>query len=72
MRFEMVAIDPEEFDAMRARLPKATSQGLFDAYRISQNTWYKLRDGLPVKRKTLEQLRARYREFARECETAGE
>ena len=51
MRFEMVAIEPEEFEAMKARLPKATAEGLFDAYRISQNTWYKLRDGVPVKRK---------------------
>jgi hypothetical protein len=64
MRFEMVAIEPEEFEAMKARLPKATAEGLFDAYRISQNTWYKLRDGVPVKRKTLEQLRVRYREIA--------
>ncbi|RYD65089.1 MAG: hypothetical protein EOP58_08275 [Sphingomonadales bacterium] len=65
MRFEMVAIPREEFDAMKARLPRATSEGLFDTYRISQNTWYKLRDGLPVKRKTIEQLRARYAQVAK-------
>jgi hypothetical protein len=62
----MVAIAPEEFEAMRARLPKVTPEGLFDTYRISQNTWYKLRDGLPVKRKTIEQLRARYTQVAGE------
>ena len=66
MRFEMVAIDPEEFEAMKARLPKATAEGLFETYRISQNTWYKLRDGLPVKRKTIDQLRARYAQVAGE------
>ena len=66
MRFEMVAIDPEEFEAMKARLPKATAEGLFETYRISQNTWYKLRDGLPVKRKTLDQLRQRYAQVAGE------
>lgn len=64
MRFEMVSIEPDEFEAMKARLPKATQEGLMDTYRISQNTWYKLRDGHPVKRKTLDQLRARYREIA--------
>lgn len=68
MRFEMVAIDRQEFDAMRERLPKATAEGLFETYRISQNTWYKLRDGVPVKRKTIDQLRARFREVAGESE----
>lgn len=72
MRFEMVSMDPEEFQAMRARLPLATASGLFDTYRISQNTWYKLRDGMPVKRKTLDQLRARYREIAGQHESVGE
>lgn len=56
----MVAIAREEFEAMKARLPRATSEGLFETYRISQNTWYKLRDGVPVKRKTIEQLRERF------------
>lgn len=64
----MVAIAREEFEAMKARLPKATSEGLFDTYRISQNTWYKLRDGLPVKRKTIDQLRARYAQVAAEAQ----
>lgn len=64
MRFEMIAIEQDEFEAMRASLPVATAEGLFDTYRISQNTWYKLRDGRPVKRKTLDQLRARYRQIA--------
>ena len=64
MRFEMVSIEREEYEAMKARLPRATAEGLFDTYRISQNTWYKLRDGVPVKRKTIDQLRARYRQIA--------
>mgnify|MGYP003613282024 CR=1 FL=1 len=64
MRFEMVAMPREEFETLKARLPCATSEGLFETYRISQNTWYKLRDGRPVKRKTLERLRERYREVA--------
>ena len=65
MRFEMVAIDPDEFEAMKARLPSATREGIMETYRISQNSWYKLRDGVPVKRKTLDQLRARYQEIAK-------
>lgn len=62
MRFEMVTIAPDEFEAMKACLPCATREGLFETYRISQNSWYKLRDGQPVKRKTLERLRERYLE----------
>lgn len=64
MRFEMEALTPEEFATLRAHLPVATAEGLFDTYRISQNTWYKLRDGQAVKRKTLDRLRARFREVA--------
>jgi hypothetical protein len=64
MRFEMVSITPDEFAAMKARLPKATAEGLFETYRISQSIWYKLREGAPVKRKTLELLRARYRQIS--------
>lgn len=64
MRFEMIAMPRDEFEEMKARLSRATSEGLFETYRISQNTWYKLRDGQPVKRKTLERLRERYREVA--------
>ena len=62
MRFDMVTIANDEFEAMRAHLPCATREGLFETYRISQNSWYKLRDGEPVKRQTLERLRERYRE----------
>lgn len=64
MRFEMLSVTVEEFAAMRAALPCMTAEGLFETYRISQSTWYKLRDGRPVKRATLERLRARYREIA--------
>jgi hypothetical protein len=63
-RLEMATMEPEEFVAMREHLPLATAQGLMETYRISQNTWYKLRDGLPVKRKTLDQLRERFRAVA--------
>ena len=64
MRFDMVAMPSEEFEAMKARLPRTTAEGLFDTYRISQGTWYKLRDGRPVKRTTVERLRARYAQVA--------
>ena len=64
MRLEMVTIARDEFEAMRERLPCATREGLFETYRISQNSWYKLRDGRPVKRQTLDRLRERYREVA--------
>ncbi|ATE67434.1 hypothetical protein COO09_12040 [Rhizorhabdus dicambivorans] len=61
----MVSIGHDEFEALRKSLSAATAQGLYETYRISQNTWYKLRDGKPVKRKTLDQLRARYRALSR-------
>ena len=63
MCFEMVTIARDEFEAMKAHLPCATREGLFETYRISQNSWYKLRDGEPVKRQTLERLRERYRDL---------
>ena len=52
--------------SMKARLPRTTAEGLFDTYRISQGTWYKLRDGVPVKRATVERLRARFAQVANE------
>lgn len=64
MHLDMMTISRDEFDELKSRLPKVSSEGLFETYRISQNTWYKLRDGLPVKRTTLERLRRRYREVA--------
>ncbi len=64
MRFEMVTIANDEFEAMKAHLPCATCEGLFETYRISQNSWYKLRDGQPVKRQTLERLRERFQQVA--------
>ena len=64
MCFEMVTIARDEFEAMKAHLPCATREGLFETYRISQNSWYKLRDGQPVKRKTIERLRERFHQVA--------
>ena len=66
MRFEMVTIARDEFETMKAHLPCATREGLFETYRISQNSWYKLRDGQPLKRKTIERLRERFLEVAGE------
>jgi hypothetical protein len=57
---KMEAVTAEEFQAFRRRLPVVTSSGLFDTYRISQQTWYKLRDGKPVKQNVLARLRERY------------
>jgi len=32
-------------------------------YRISQHSWYKLRDGKPVKQSVIDRMRARYAEL---------
>jgi hypothetical protein len=59
---EKIAISQEEFQALKARLPKATAEGITATYRISQNTWCKLREGRPVKRNVVELVRDRFRE----------
>lgn len=55
------AISTEEFSMLRQALPAITPQHLSDTYRISETTWRKLREGIPVKRTTLERVRACYR-----------
>lgn len=64
MGSEMMSLPQDEFEALKACLPRTTAEGLYDTYRISQATWYKLRDGVPVRRGTVERVRARYREVA--------
>jgi len=61
---EMVRVSREEFNDMKTRLPRMTAEQLFDTYRISNTTWRKMREGVPVKLETLEKIRERYRELA--------
>ena len=59
-QLNMGTITRDEFDRLRAHLPAATKEGVMDTYRISQNSWYKLRDGKPVKQIVIDRMRARY------------
>lgn len=59
-KLQMSTISPEEFDQLRRSLPRATKEGVMDTYRISQHSWYKLRDGQPVKQAVIDRLRASY------------
>ncbi|WP_043606151.1 hypothetical protein [Novosphingobium sp. Rr 2-17] len=64
----MSTISPREFAALRGVLPAITAEHLFAVYRISETTWRKLREGRPVKRVTLDRIRARYRDMGRAAE----
>lgn len=59
MAKDIVTISRAEFARLRQALPAITREHLFAVYGVSENTWRKLRDGEPVKRVTLERLRAR-------------
>ncbi len=57
---KMGTIPREEFDRMRGSLPAVTKEGVMATYWISQHSWYKLRDGKPVKQVVIDRLRQRY------------
>jgi hypothetical protein len=57
----MTVADRETFLALRRALPAATKPCLRETFGVSETTWVKLRDGLPVKASTLERVLARYR-----------
>ncbi len=59
-QLKMSTISREEFDQLRRSLPRATKEGVMDTYRISQNSWYKIRDGVPVKQSVIDRMRASY------------
>lgn len=55
----MLYIDPEAVAWMRERLPAQTNEAITATFGISQNTWVKIRDGLPIRRSVGERLLAR-------------
>ncbi len=59
-QLDMGTISRDEFDQLRARLPAVTKEGVMATYRISQHSWYKLRDGKPVKQVVIDRMRERY------------
>ena len=59
-QLKMGTISQEEFSRLRQNIPAVTKQGVMDTYRISQHSWYKLRDGKPVKQNVIDRLRERY------------
>jgi len=60
MRLEMVSLARDEILELRRKLPAVTSEHIMAVYGISETTWRRLSKGQPVKRVTLERMRARY------------
>ncbi len=63
-RLKMATVPRDEFEQFRRSLPAATKEGVMETYRISQHTWYKLRDGKPVTQAVADRIRARYAAIA--------
>ena len=61
----MATITPEEFARLRRSIPAVTKEGVMRTYKISQHSWYKLRDGKPVKQAVIDRLRTSYAELVR-------
>lgn len=59
-QLKMGTISRDEFDTLRRSLPAVTKEGVMETYRISQHSWYKLRDGKPVKQNVIDRMRERY------------
>ena len=64
MSLQMIAIPSEEFIRLRAKLPAVTADHIMALYGISETTWRKMRKGVPVRRETLDRIRARYQRLA--------
>ncbi len=56
----MATISPDEFARYRRHIPAVTKAGVMATYQISQHSWYKLRDGKPVKQSVVARLRRRF------------
>ena len=63
-KLKMGTISPEEFSRLRQHIPAVTKEGVMDTYRISQHSWYKLRDGKPVKQNVIDRMRERFAALA--------
>ncbi len=59
-RLKMSTITADEFARLREVIPAVTKEGVMETYRISQHSWYKLRDGKPVKQVVIDRMRERY------------
>lgn len=59
-QLKMGTITGDEFAALRRSIPAVTKEGVMNTYGISQRSWYKLRDGKPVKQIVIDRLRARH------------
>ena len=60
MSLQMIAVAPEEFARLRAKLPAATAEQIMATYGIGETTWRKIRKGVPIRRQTLDRIYNRY------------
>jgi hypothetical protein len=64
MPLVMIAMQPEEYRELRAKLPAVTAENIRSVYGVSETTWRKIRKGVPVRRETLERIRLRSLQLA--------
>ena len=67
---EMITVPRETVAALKALLPAVTREHLTEVLGVSETTWSKLREGLPIKLKTWRRIQGRA--FGQEHPTAHE
>lgn len=60
MALDMVTVTDDEVARFRSKLPAVTAEQIMGTYGVSETTWRKLRKGAPVRRLTVERMRARF------------
>ncbi len=64
MALQMISVAPDEFARLRAKLPAATAEQIMATYGIGETTWRKIRQGVPIRRETLDRIYKRYHSIA--------
>ena len=56
---QTVCVTEKQFRALRPYLPSVTREHLMSVYGISENTWSRMRRGLPIRLTTFQRMMAR-------------
>ena len=59
-----VCISPVQFEQLKRFLPAITREHIMNVYGVSETTWAKLRDGLPIKLSTYDRIISRHQRHA--------
>jgi hypothetical protein len=60
----MISVPADEFARLRSKLPAVTADQIMAVYGISETAWRTIQKGVPVRRETLDRMRARYQQIA--------